>query len=104
MSRNNNLLAPLIEEGCNSPSPYSSPTQVSPGALLTASASGGNRIFIARDHNSYIVSIMIGPQQRDIELYWQGKGIIPHHIQVIDPDDIQAPLGILEILKTEKVK
>jgi hypothetical protein len=63
-----------------------------------------NKIYIARNHGGYTVSIVIAPRKRDAELFWQGKSIIPFSVEEIDPDSIDTPLGILEILKTRVVK
>lgn len=61
-------------------------------------------VFVAYDYSGHTLSILLAPNRRDAELFWQGQGIFANSVREVDPTDVNTPLNILELLKTKKVK
>ena len=61
------------------------------------------KVYIAKNWEGTAISIVLAETSREANLYWQGKGIIPHTERIVDPDNLGTPLGILDILQTEQM-
>lgn len=59
-------------------------------------------IFIGKNPDGQPVSIVLAPTRRDADLYWHGKGLYPHSVRELDPENCgdATPLGVFEILRT----
>lgn len=62
-------------------------------------------IFIGKDHNNTVISIVSAKQKESANAYWQGKGIMPHSIEEFDlsEDRENEEMGyVTPILNTKK--
>lgn len=62
------------------------------------------KVYIAKNFEGRPVSIVLAASLREAQIFWQGKGIIGTSEVEIDPESVDTPLGILEILRTESVR
>ena len=60
-------------------------------------------IFIAKDYDGFIESVVLARSYELANAYWQGLGIYPHSTDTrIEQDLKEHPTGVLPIVKTKK--
>lgn len=60
-------------------------------------------IFIAYDHNSIIIDIVLARNTDLAKSYWQGKGITPYTHTEVNENDLEGHItGVIPLLTTYK--
>ena len=62
-------------------------------------------VFIARDYSDNILDVVVARSHELAIVYWQGKGIIPHHTSQITLEDFDNhPTGVLPVVTTKEIQ
>ena len=62
-------------------------------------------VFIALDYSDNILDVVVARSYELAMVYWQGKGIIPHHTRQIIPADLENhPTGVVPVVTTKEVQ
>lgn len=62
-------------------------------------------IFIAKDYNGKVISIVNAKSLELANAFWQGRGVIPHTVSDLEKDYLPLedhPTGVYELLKTKE--
>ena len=60
-------------------------------------------IFVAKNYDGYVESVVLAKSYELAQAFWQGQGIFPHSVDIRNESDLKDHLtGVLPIVKTEK--
>jgi hypothetical protein len=61
-------------------------------------------VFIALDYSDKILDIVVARSYELAQVYWQGKGVIAHHVRTIQPADIEGHItGVIPVASTREI-
>ena len=62
-------------------------------------------IFIAKNYDNKVESVVLARNYDLAQAYWQGKDIIAHSVTERDENDLKDhPTGVLPIVKTQTIR
>lgn len=61
-------------------------------------------VYVAKDYSGSVIGVVLAKNYELANAFWQGKGIIPHHVDSRTEDDLNNhPTGVLPIISTKEV-
>ena len=56
------------------------------------------KVYRAHDCNDVTLDLVLAPDKKSATIYWQGKGIIPHSIEELDPEYIATITNVIPLI------
>lgn len=60
-------------------------------------------IYVAKNYDGFVESVVLARNYELAYAYWQGLGVIPHSVDTLTNKDLEDhPTGVIPIVKTKK--